>query len=482
MSNASENQNSSAQLADLSSELDQAAADEQAASESEATGEEGAPTEPADAAAAESSSEDSEPVPPSSEDEEWLRDDPVPSSNQQDLYGRNQGADQADSLLDARKTSREASREDRSGAGSTLDSRNNQTAASANTPQSLKGSTLDSRARQGEQTPSNDPRQLEGTVMDSRATREVKGRSISNWLFRDSVMDTRAARELKGRAIQSWLMQGTALDTRAAREVKGQTITVRKLDETVLDTRAARELKGRVIEARDQRLAGTILDARAQRTNTQSPLTASNLARRFSPQLLMNPTPPTTGRFFILLGPVPDFAFHECSGLAFRLETENYAEGGSGRNFFFPKHVENENIVFSRGLVFGPGWIQLRRWRESMLDGGPPLQMNGVIVMQNDLGVPICFWRFKNGFPVRWTGPTLKPGSTDLAVEELEIAHEGLKVIDIALAADMLVDSAVGMGSVMSSSEGSSAMSDGVSAAQSVMTGDVGSLASMAGG
>lgn len=446
MSTASENDRSSAQLADLSAELDKTAEhDEESTSDAEGTdptastatsaasNELHQETSTSDASnatsppqtAAPSAEDDGEDLvdwndeedekmaaemeqkTASSEDKEWLHDEQS-NASQQDLYGANLGASQSGSLLDARKSPLEQSFVVRS---------------------------------------------MKDSVMDARSNRDVKGRAVSRWLFRDTV-----------------------LDSRSEREVLGRRITERRFDDTVLDSRAARAVIGRVIDAREQRLAGTILDARANRTNTQSPLTAANLARRFSPQLLLNPTPPTTGRFFILLGPVPDFAFHECSGLAFRLETETYAEGGAGRNHHFPKHVESENIVFSRGLVFGPGWIQLRRWRESMLDDGPPLRMNGVIVMQNDLGVPICFWRFKNGFPVRWTGPTLKPGSTDLAVEELEIAHEGLKVIDIALAADMLVDSALGMASVMSSSEGSSGVSDGVSAAQSIMTGDVGGL------
>lgn len=274
---------------------------------------------------------------------------------------------------------------------------------------------------------------------------------------------------------------GTVLDSRFKREVEGKKVEKWQLEKTSLDSRAVREVKGRILSQQDQRFAGTILDARANRTNTQSPLAAQNLVRRFNAQSLLNPTPPTTGRFFVLLGPVPDFAFHECSGLSFSIETAPYAEGGAGYNQHFPTRLEYERLVFTRGLVIGPGWIQLRRWRESMLGEGPPLRLNGVIVMQNDLGVPICFWRFKNGFPVKWTGPTLRPGSTDLAVEVLEIAHEGLKVIDIALAGDQVSSSAVGMGAVMSSASGSSDMNSGMSIAQGAMSGDGSALGALIG-
>lgn len=284
--------------------------------------------------------------------------------------------------------------------------------------------------------------------------------------------------------VQSWTarsLEGTVLDARQDRAVEGRSVDSWRFQETTLDSRAVREVKGKILEASAQRFAGTVLDSRADRSQTQSPLSAKNLARRFRAQSLLNPTPPTTGRFFVLLGPVPDFAFHACQGLSFSLETETFAEGGLGWQRTFPTKVAFAPLVFTRGLVFGPGWIQLRRWRESMVGDGPPLRLNGVIVMQNDLGVPICFWRFVNGFPIRWTGPELRPGSAELAVETLEIAHEGLKVIDIALVADQLSSSAVGMGSVMSSDSGSTGLSDGLSMSQGMMSGDGSGVASLLG-
>ena len=35
-------------------------------------------------------------------------------------------------------------------------------------------------------------------------------------------------------------------------------------------------------------------------------------------------------------------------------------------------------------------------------------------------------WAFAGACPVKWRGPTLASGSANLAVETLEIAHEGL--------------------------------------------------------
>ena len=36
-------------------------------------------------------------------------------------------------------------------------------------------------------------------------------------------------------------------------------------------------------------------------------------------------------------------------------------------------------------------------------------------------------WNFDGAFPIKWHGPSFAAGSTDMAVEELEIAHHGFR-------------------------------------------------------
>jgi len=35
-------------------------------------------------------------------------------------------------------------------------------------------------------------------------------------------------------------------------------------------------------------------------------------------------------------------------------------------------------------------------------------------------------WNFKRGWPCKWTGPSLNAKSNEIAIETLEICHEGL--------------------------------------------------------
>ncbi len=37
-------------------------------------------------------------------------------------------------------------------------------------------------------------------------------------------------------------------------------------------------------------------------------------------------------------------------------------------------------------------------------------------------------WQFRNGWPAKWEGPDLDASSSEVAIETLEIAHEGLEL------------------------------------------------------
>jgi phage tail-like protein len=43
----------------------------------------------------------------------------------------------------------------------------------------------------------------------------------------------------------------------------------------------------------------------------------------------------------------------------------------------------------------------------------------------------VAAWSATNGFPVKVTAPDLKSDANEIAVETIEIAHEGLKLMKI---------------------------------------------------
>lgn len=118
--------------------------------------------------------------------------------------------------------------------------------------------------------------------------------------------------------------------------------------------------------------------------------------------------------------------FSECNGLDASLEIEEYKEGGvNDRVYKFPKRSMFSNITLKRGVGFGEDlWL----WYEEFLKG-EGTRRNGLIVLANELRVPIKIWSFERGIPVKWTGPGLNATSSAVAIESIEIAHEKLELM-----------------------------------------------------
>ncbi|TVR60017.1 MAG: phage tail protein [Gemmatimonadales bacterium] len=118
--------------------------------------------------------------------------------------------------------------------------------------------------------------------------------------------------------------------------------------------------------------------------------------------------------------------FSSCSGLDSTLTVEEYQEGGvNDRVHRFPSRFSFGNITLSRGVGFGESlWL----WHEEFL-AGRGTRRNGLIVLADELRVPLKIWSFNRGIPVRWSGPGLDAGTSSLAIESLEIAHERLELV-----------------------------------------------------
>ncbi len=110
--------------------------------------------------------------------------------------------------------------------------------------------------------------------------------------------------------------------------------------------------------------------------------------------------------------------FLRCSGLGSRIDTFEYAEGGTDapRRFAGDRHFDT--IVLEKGLTKSR---ELYDWFEH------GERRDGAIVLLARTGEERLRWEFAAGWPRRWQGPLLDADSTEVAVERLEIVHEGLR-------------------------------------------------------
>jgi phage tail-like protein len=54
----------------------------------------------------------------------------------------------------------------------------------------------------------------------------------------------------------------------------------------------------------------------------------------------------------------------------------------------------------------------------------------GSIILLDESRKPALRWNFREGWPSKWEGPGLNGKTSEVAIETMEIAHEGLELAD----------------------------------------------------
>lgn len=117
--------------------------------------------------------------------------------------------------------------------------------------------------------------------------------------------------------------------------------------------------------------------------------------------------------------------FSECTGLSTETDVIEYREGNERRGVRkIPGLTKFPNIILKRGLTRSR---DLWNWRKVIMDGGVD-RRSGTIVMLGDDHAPVARFQFREGWPCKWEGPKFNAKSSEVAIETLEIAHEGLEL------------------------------------------------------
>jgi phage tail-like protein len=128
-----------------------------------------------------------------------------------------------------------------------------------------------------------------------------------------------------------------------------------------------------------------------------------------------------------LLNAAKEFAvasFSECTGLDAVMEILEYREGGA--NDFvhkLPTRATFPNLTLRRGVI--PVDNDLWDWHRAFVEGRGR-RRDGLIYLLNNAREPMKIWKFTRGLPVKLTGPALNAAQSAVAVEAIEISHEGL--------------------------------------------------------
>jgi len=131
--------------------------------------------------------------------------------------------------------------------------------------------------------------------------------------------------------------------------------------------------------------------------------------------------------FYVEVQGVFTGTFKGCTGLGSQSEViENLAAGAGGvtRIYKIPGVTRWTNIVLKRGVTDS---MDVWAWRKQVEEGKVnEARKNGSIIMYDQTNTEVARWNFENGWPAKISGPNLDASTNEIAIEELEIAHEKL--------------------------------------------------------
>ena len=70
--------------------------------------------------------------------------------------------------------------------------------------------------------------------------------------------------------------------------------------------------------------------------------------------------------------------------------------------------------------------LSLWQWYKTVLDGQTD-RRHGVITLLDESLKAVLRWEFRDGWICKWEGPDLDASANEVAIETIEIAHEGLE-------------------------------------------------------
>ena len=122
-------------------------------------------------------------------------------------------------------------------------------------------------------------------------------------------------------------------------------------------------------------------------------------------------------------------SFTEVTGMDMQVEVIEYRHSDS-KDFSkikMPGMRKYSNITMKRGLFEQD--FDFNNWLDAIANERVNERRDLVIRLLNEKHEPVAVWKATRCFPVKITAPDLKSDANEVAVESIEIAHEGLSLV-----------------------------------------------------
>lgn len=128
--------------------------------------------------------------------------------------------------------------------------------------------------------------------------------------------------------------------------------------------------------------------------------------------------------FLVEIDGIERGAFQEVSGFDSTIDVIEHREGGENTTVRkLPGMTKYSNLVFKWGITDD---MTLYTWHLDTVNGKPDFRKNGSIVLVDRQQTEVARWNFIRAWPTKYDGPDLNAEGTDVAIETLELAHEGI--------------------------------------------------------
>ena len=124
-------------------------------------------------------------------------------------------------------------------------------------------------------------------------------------------------------------------------------------------------------------------------------------------------------RFQVIVDGVFLAIFTECTLPTLEVETLPITEGGQNEYIHqLPVRVKPGSVSLKNGVLRNS---QLLTWYLQVMSGDIESATRQVTVMVFDsMNIPITVWNFRQAFPTKWTGPTLRSDDSAVGIEQID--------------------------------------------------------------
>ncbi len=131
--------------------------------------------------------------------------------------------------------------------------------------------------------------------------------------------------------------------------------------------------------------------------------------------------------FMVDWGSTTNIPFQEVSGLDIEAQPISYRHGNNPvfSEINMPGIVKNSNITMKKGVFANDNgfWDWYNKIKMNTIE-----RQNVVIKLLDESGSPTMTWTLNNAWPTKISSTDLKSDANEVAVESIEIMHEGLTI------------------------------------------------------